>query len=296
MLRQQKASDFIMQHRPTWGCLRTKQDQGIVAGIAREIAMLRQTIVILLAILLGACGGGGGGTSSGGVVNNPPEPPAAAADINVLMLGNSHSVFNNLPAMLANMVRSTRPGQTVSVQAAAEYLFLEDRLRHQPTLQLFNSRRWQYVILQAQQYSASGTVIYSTTAAEQFIRMTRAQGGQAVMFPEWPRIGVDETMLVYNIHKDIALREGACLAPVGQAWDLSNERRGGFRLHADDGNHSNPNGAFLAALVLYATMTGQSPLNLPYLNQYTVTEGDQAFLRQVAADIVAQIPTRQYCQ
>jgi hypothetical protein len=262
-----------------------------------EIAMLRRSIIILLATILAACGGGGGGGSTaGGSVPKPPDPPAAAADINVLMLGNSHSVFNNLPAMLANMVRAARPGQTVAVQAADEFLFLDARSRHQPTLQLFNSRRWQFVILQAQEYSTSGAVIYSTAAAEQFVRMARAQGGQAIMFPEWPRIGIDETTMVYNIHKGIAQKEGACLAPVGQAWDLSDQRRPALRLHADDGNHSNPNGAFLAALVLFSAMTGQSPLNLPFLSQYTVTEADQAFLRQVAADTVAQLPPRQYCQ
>lgn len=256
--------------------------------------MIGRTIIVLFVMLLGACGGGGGGSSPAAA--NPPVPPAAAAQFNVLMLGNSHTAFNSLPQMLENMLLAGKPGQTVSVQVASGFLTLEDRARHQPTLDLFNSRKWQAVVLQAQQYSASGTVKYSTAEAEQFARMAKAQGGQAIMFPEWPRIGYDETMLVYNIHLGIAKKEGACLAPVGQAWDLSLERRASLLLHASDGNHSNPNGAFLAALVIYSTITGQSPLNLPYQGGVVVTEGDQAFLRQVASEIVAQIPTRQYCQ
>jgi hypothetical protein len=253
--------------------------------------MVRRNLVVLLGLLLAACGGG----------SAPPAPGAAAppaqapADIHILMLGNSHTAFNALPAMVGSMVRAARPGQTVAVETASDFLFLEDRIRHQPTLLAFHARQWQFVVLQAQKYSTSGLFDYSTSAAEEFVRMTRAQGGAAVMFPEWPRRGIDETLRIYDIHKGIAERTGACLAPVGQAWDLSEARRPELALHADDGNHSNPAGAFLAALVLSAAITGESPLKQPNFAQYPVGVDQQAHLRQAAADAVAQSPPRRTC-
>lgn len=42
-------------------------------------------------------------------------------------------------------------------------------------------------------------------------------------------------------------------------------------LLASDGNHSGPASAFLSALVLFATITGQSPLDLPALPRYPVS-------------------------
>jgi hypothetical protein len=127
------------------------------------------------------------------------------------------------------------------------------------------------------------------------VRMAREQHAVPIMFPEWPRRGVDETLYIYDIHASIAQAEPACVAPIGQAWDLSLSRHPDLALHASDGNHSNPNGAFLAALVLHATITGASPLDAPTLAGFGVDAGTQALLRAVADDTVRDWPPRQWC-
>ena len=55
-----------------------------------------------------------------------------------------------------------------------------------------------------------------------------------------------------DIAREIAeeLLANACVAPIGQAWDLSLARHPSLILHASDGNHSAPAGAFLAALLI----------------------------------------------
>lgn len=258
----------------------------------------RRTLVaaLLLAALCNACGGGGGGGTAIQPPAAPPTaPPAANAAINVLMLGNSHTVSNNLPDMLAAMLQAGRPGKTVSVIAAPGILFLDERLRDSETLRLFNSRKWSAVVFQAQQYSQSGQFTYSTEEAVEWVHMTREQATLPVMFPEWPRRGIDETQRIYDIHVGIAKRQPACVAPVPQAWDLAALRIPGVVLHAADGNHSAPPGAFLAALVLYATMTGNAPQDLPALAITGVDSAAQARLRAVADEQMRQINGRQWC-
>ena len=142
-------------------------------------------------------------------------------------------------------------------------MFLEERVHDAPSIDLLHSQNWSFVILQAQKYSTSGQFDYSTEEAKELIRMSRAQHAVPVMFPEWPRKDVDETQRIYDLHVSIAQAEPACVAPIGQAWDLALARDPTLTLHASDGNHSAPAGAFLAALVLYATITGLSPLDLP---------------------------------
>lgn len=66
-------------------------------------------------------------------------------------------------------------------------------------------------------------------------------------------------------------------------------------LHDPDGNHSAPAGAFLTALVLYATITGLSPLDLPHLAQFSVDAGTQQTLRAMADETVRSIPPRMHC-
>ena len=58
------------------------------------------------------------------------------------------------------------------------------------------------------------------------------------------------------------------------------------------GNHSAPAGAFLAALVLYATITRLSPLDVPPLQQYPVDVSLQETPRGIAAETVQTVPPR----
>ena len=174
-------------------------------------------------------------------------------------------------------------------------MFLEERLHDAPSINLLRSQNWSFVILQAQKYSTSGQFVYSTEEAKELVRMSRTQRAVPIMFPEWPRKDVDETQRIIDLHVSIAQAEPACVAPIPQAWDLALARDPTLTLHASDGNHSAPAGAFLAALVLYATITGLSPLDLPALPQYPVSASLQATLRGIAAEAVQTVPPRMWC-
>ena len=245
---------------------------------------------IALALFLVACGGGD--TPRGGATSGPPP---VDADITLLFMGNSHTSTNGLSTMVADMVRAAKPGQTVASVEAPGWMFLEDRVHDAPSMDLLRSQNWSLVILQAQKYSTSGQFVYSTEEAKELIRVSRVQHAVPVMFPEWPLRNVAETQRIYDLHVSIAQAEPACVAPVGQAWDLALSRDGSLPLYADDGNHSRPAGAFLAALVLFATITGESPLDLPNLPQYPVDAAMQEMLRGIAAETVATVPPRMWC-
>jgi hypothetical protein len=160
---------------------------------------------------------------------------------------------------------------------------------------LLREQRWSFVVLQAQKYSESGLVEYSTSEAEALVRMARAAGAVPVLFPEWPRRGIAETQRIFDLHVSIARHAPACVAPIGQAWDLALARNPSLVLYASDGNHSAPAGAFLAALILATTITGVPPDQLPALAIPDVDPATQAFLRAVAAETVLVYPPRQYC-
>jgi hypothetical protein len=251
---------------------------------------MRSGALALLGVLVAGCGmplddaGQGSGTAYG-----------SDADVPMLFMGNSHSSLNGLQGMIEAVVGAARTGETVEAVEAPGWMFLEDRYHDAPSIALLRHQDWSFVVLQAQKYSTTGCCTYSTEEAQALIRTAREQAAVPILFPEWPRAGVDETMTIYDLHVSIAQQEPACVAPVGQAWDLSLERHPDLVLHADDGNHSNPAGAFLAALILSATMTGASPLDAPVLAGFGVDAETQALLRQVAADTVAAWPPRQHC-
>jgi hypothetical protein len=249
-----------------------------------------RALCVAFALLVFACGGSGDSQP-----DTPAPPPPAASDISLLFMGNSHTSVNGLTTMVADMVRAVNPGKTVTSVEAPGSMFLDERLNDAPTTTLLRSQSWSFVILQAQKYSSSGQFSYSTEEAKELVRISRRQRAVPVMFPEWPRRGIDETRRIYDLHTSIAQVEPACVAPIGQAWDLALARDPTLQLHAADGNHSAPAGAFLAALVLYATITGQSPLDLPPLPQIPVDASLQATLRGIAAETVQMVPPRMWC-
>ena len=225
-----------------------------------------------------------------------PEPATpVTADIKLLFMGNSHSSVNGLHTMVEAIVRSASPGKTVAAVLAPGSMFLEERSVDEANLATLRGAQWSAVILQAQKYSTTGQFSYPTTGAEALIRETRAVGALPILFPEWPRLGIDETALIYNLHVSIAGRAPACVAPIGQAWDLSLQRHPQLVLHNPDGNHSAPAGAFLAALVLAATYTQASPATVPFIPGIAVDAPAQERLRGVAAETVAAYPPRRYC-
>ncbi len=254
---------------------------------------LRAIFASVIPIMFIACGGGSNGQSS--VAATPPLVSGTAADITMLFMGNSHTSVNNVPGMVATMVRAGRPGKTVAATEALTWMHLEERADDAASLALLQSQRWGYVILQAQNYSLSGQTDYPTTGAEKLVRMSRQAGALPVLFPEWPRVGIAETQIIYDKYVSIAMKEPACVPPIPQAFDLARARFPAITLHNADGNHSAPPGAFLASLVLYATITGASPMGLPAISIPDVDADVQEKLKGVANEMVQTIAPRLWC-
>ena len=252
------------------------------------------TTLVCVGLLLAGCPGEDEPARPAGY-SIPAGVPSRDADVSLLFMGNSHASLNGLQAMVANMIHARRSTESVAAVEAPGWMFLEDRYRDAASMTLFRSQGWSYVVLQAQKYSTSGQFQYSTEEAKALIRIAREQHAIPILFPEWPRLGVDETMRIYDLHVSIAQAEPACVAPIGQAWDLSLQRHPDITLHADDGNHSNPTGALLTALILEATITGVSPLDMPALAGYGVDADTQDKLRAVADDTVQAWPPRAHC-
>jgi hypothetical protein len=61
----------------------------------------------------------------------------------------------------------------------------------------------------------------------------------------------------------LAKETGGEVAPVGTAWKLAYESVPGLQLHGPDHSHAAPAGAYLTALVFYASLFDEDPKNMP---------------------------------
>ena len=100
---------------------------------------LRIGLLAPMMLLLSACSDGGSDDArQGGATTGPPP---ATADVSLLFMGNSHTSANDLTGMVAAMVRSGRPEKTVASVEAPGWMFLEERLHHQPSIDLLRAQR-----------------------------------------------------------------------------------------------------------------------------------------------------------
>jgi len=247
------------------------------------------------ALLLAACGSGGAGEGATSVSAGLPPAPAVAADTTILFMGNSHTSGNDVPGIVAAMLRAGVPTKSVATTTSPDWMLLNERGNHEPSLALIASQRWKFVVLQAQDYSSSGQFVYPTTGAEKLVRLSRSQGAVPILFAEWPRRGIAETQRILDVYASVAVKEPACLPPIPQAFDAAAARHPDITLYASDGNHSAPPGAFLAALIIYATVSGSDPGALPSLTIAGVDADTQFKLRVVAADTLRTFPAKKWC-
>ncbi len=208
-----------------------------------------------------------------------------AKEYNILFLGNSHTRNHNVPEMVKVMMLAAEPNAVVDYRIAPGIKFLDERLRDSRTLKLLDKNDLSHVVLQAQKYSQSRRKYYSTKEAEKLVAMAHKKSAKAVMFPEWGQRGRKwEAQYVHDIYEGIAKRSNACIAPVGLAWDHALSQKP-LKMHAADGNHANHTGAFLSALVLFETITGNPASALPNLSTFDVPFDTQALLRNVASQV-----------
>jgi hypothetical protein len=242
-----------------------------------------------------------GGPPAGSTQVSPSAPaerssrPSLSGRTHILFLGNSHTQRHDVPGTIAAMLRASRPSVRASVAVAPGLLHLNERATDEPTRRLLQSRRWDVVVLQAQNYSLSGTTDYPNSGSVSLVRSARKSGALPILFAEWARRGIDETQIILDTYRAIARRQPACLPPIPETFDHAAAQDPRLRLRAEDGNHSSAAGAFLASLVLYATISGDDVAALPDLGIPGVTPALQRKLRALAAAELKRIPATRGC-
>jgi hypothetical protein len=213
-------------------------------------------------------------------VAGPSEAELLAADVRILFVGNSHTSYQNLPAIVCSMVRHAKPGTTVAHQMVF-VSHLEDAGSNPMIRAEVERRPWTHVILQAQKVSMSGRYTYPTLDGIELAKAAKAKGAATYYFAEWGRKGVaDERERTETIYQEMALAAGVTVIPVGRVWDAALAEDPEWALHDADGNHESPTGAYLTALVLASTIAGEpaaacagvDAADLPAVERLTLAE------------------------
>ncbi len=185
----------------------------------------------------------------------PPAP------VRVHFVGNSFTVRNDLPALVAELGRSLEPPVALEVGITArDGMTLERHWQEGDVVRRLGEEQWDVLVLQEQGSRPVTDPDLMERYLRRFAAAARDAGTEVILFQTWARVDEPETEAPRaETYRRLAAALGARLAPVGDAWTLAREELPGVMLHADDGLHANRAGTYLSAAVLLGVIAGRSP-------------------------------------
>lgn len=169
--------------------------------------------------------------------------------LRVLFVGNSFTVGNDLPRLVAESGLSHDPPVRLEVESAArDGMTLERHWKEGDVARRLREEAWDVVVLQEQSARPLTDPKLMETYVRRFAALAKEAGTEVILFQTWARLDEPETEQPRAaVYRRIAEAVGATVAPVGAAWSRALARRSEPRLHAADGLHASPAGSRLAA-------------------------------------------------
>jgi len=225
---------------------------------------------------------------------DPAVPPLLSGKkaYSVYVIGNSYTKTGEL--YLANVLTalSNNSNSTARIKAGAKYGSNTDLKYHWRSGEK-RVRKGNYDALVLQEHSQrplknpEETIEY----VRKFKQVMDAKGGKVVLFMFWSRgNSAKQTAALSKKFTELGKELDVAVAPVGLAWQLALKEKPDLRLYQKDGAHPTPLAFYLNACVLYATLTGHSPVGLGDAGMKDLEPELRAFLQDVAWRTV-----REYC-
>jgi hypothetical protein len=240
----------------------------------RGARLLATLVLAALAAAVTGCGGAEDG-----------EQPAGREPLRVLFVGNSLTAANDLPGAVADIAEAAarRPVETRTIAPGG--VSLEDHWRSTGARRALAEGSWDVVVLQQGPSSLPESREHLARWATRWADEAREHGARPALLTVWP----EEERLsalpdVVASYAAAAETSGAALLPAGAAWRAAWHRDPGLALYGSDGLHPSKLGTELAALVVYAGLTGASPGGLAL---GSVPERTAEILRDAAAEALA---------
>lgn len=219
--------------------------------------MTRLRRLVVLALFVGLAGSCGSVTGPGG------HQPTGT--FRVLLIGNSLTYFNELPALLEALADSAGVEDLYVQSVAYPDYGLGDHFAQGTALREIRKGGWRYVVMQQGPSALPESREYLLEWVQRFATEIRAVGATPALYAVWPSAA--RSFDFDRVHESYALAALAVqgsLIPAGEAWRAAWRMQASLPLYGADGFHPSVQGTYLAALVMlqrfYPALT---PVGLP---------------------------------
>lgn len=206
---------------------------------------------------------------------------AHAKSLKVLFVGNSYTFVCGMPEILKAMVEANGHELHYDQQTPGGRTF-QKHWEEKKAVEKMKAGDFDIVVFQNQSFEPVGdpenmmkygkllAAEADKAGADKLYYLTMAYKGPI----KWMKIDSEEARqgvaLLPVMHERLvesytrlADETGGAIAPVGVAWKMAYEATPSLKLHAGDQSHASPQGAYLTALVFYATLYGNELEHMP---------------------------------
>jgi len=193
-----------------------------------------------------------------------PRIAGAAEPVRVLFIGNSLTYVHDVPGIVAAFAAAAGMPPPVCRSVVSGGFSLEDHWDKGAAQKTLEEEKWDFVVLQQGPSASPEGRDLLIRYARRFEPLIRRAGAKPALYMVWPSVSRRRDFGGVSDSYRLAARDvGGALLPAGEAWLIAEKVRPGLRLYSEDGLHPTAAGSYLAAAVIYAGLTGKSPLGLP---------------------------------
>lgn len=204
-------------------------------------------------------------------------------NVNVLLIGNSYTLFNRQDTLLTRVAIDAGKGRTITATLAAKNnQSLETLWKDGAALAAIRQGGWHYVVLQEWVFGPTSNPNSFETYARMFDAEIKAQGGTTILEIPWaPNFMPDSQAVITKAVKSVAAMIGARVAAAGPAWMAALQQKPTLPLYYQDGAHPELLGSYMTAAVVYSTIFRET-------SESSAGTADQQLVRRVAWEIEKQ--------
>ncbi len=174
----------------------------------------------------------------------------------VLFLGNSHTYYNDLPALFREICREMGREVEVSMLAQPGVTYKWHLTNGTDFRFALMHGGYDYIVMQQAAHEPCPGLEETLEGALEICDCARKCNITPIQTVPWARLGVDEQKKMYGIYETVCRETGAKENPVGRVFEYINATRPDIRLHWFDGAHASPYGSYANALCTYKTIFG----------------------------------------
>jgi hypothetical protein len=193
-----------------------------------------------------------------------PATAPQATTLRVLFIGNSLTAANNLPQMVSDIAEAAGTPRILTGAVTAANVSLEDHWQSGEARAAIARGGWNVVVLQQGPSSLPESQVLLRGSARRFGLEIRKSGAKPALYMVWPsKARFRDFDGVSTSYTRAAADVEGMLLPAGDAWRAAWQRDADLPLYGGDQFHPSRLGTYLAALVIYETLTGRTTVGLP---------------------------------